>query len=382
MSRWKTIPWVLGVAALAVSLVAARLMNADTPVNPGAGGNANASKVPPAEKFTILGVADSATPVARVDSPAIMGMPALTIHKVLVEEGDAVEPGQVLVEFDPGSVVHKLTQAKKQLIAAQWKAVEAEAAKADHARKLELQKLAVDTAEKQAKHADDVYTRYSTEFERVLKARTKSLTEKTPLTEEEKERERGNDENLNKYSALVTDTKAKLEKERIDLKRLEAAPVDALVQQANATVEQVQAAVAEAEEMVESYKLKAQVAGTVEQLAAVPGMTFGQTARAPLMYLVPAGKRVVRAEVEAEFAYRIDSLKGKTVTICDHHNTTLTYTGTFRAVGSAFLPKRYGDTVFGNPSRVLECTIDVTDATPAGKPPLRPGQAVRVEFGK
>jgi multidrug resistance efflux pump len=377
--NWKTIPWVLGVALLAVSLVAARLMNADTPVN--VNPPPPKSSLPPGG-LTVLGWVDSLPTVPRIDSPGVMGMPALTIKKVLVEEGEKVEPGQVLVEFDTGSLPHKLTQAKKQLIAAQWKVVEAEAVKADHPFKLELQKLALDTAEKQAKHADDVLGRYKTELERVLQADTKGLTGK-PLTEEDKERRRSNDENLNKYTALVTETKANVEKQKIELKRLQAVPVEAPLQQANAVVEQIQAGIAEAEVMIESFKLKAQVAGTVEQVNAVAGMTFGATTRTPLLHLVPSGKRIVHAEVEAEFAYRIDSQRGKTVTICDQHDTTLIYTGTVVRVPSAFLPKRFGgDSLVGNSTRVLECTIEVTDPAPAGKPPLRPGQAVRVVFGQ
>jgi multidrug resistance efflux pump len=146
----------------------------------------------------------------------------------------------------------------------------------------------------------------------------------------------------------------------------------------------IRAKISEAKLMLESFKLKSQLAGTVERLAAVPGMTFGPTSHAPLMYLVPSGKRVVRAEVEAEFvnAHKIDAQKGQTVTICDHHDTTQSYTGTVLRIGQAFLPKRFGDTLLGSTNRVLECTIEIVETNQSGKPPLRPGQAVRVMFSK
>jgi hypothetical protein len=58
------------------------------------------------------------------------------------------------------------------------------------------------------------------------------------------------------------------------------------------------------------------------------------------------------------------------------------YTGTARRVSGAFLPKRFGaDGLVNNPTRALECVIDIADPTPSGRPPLRPGQPVRVTFG-
>jgi multidrug resistance efflux pump len=382
MIRKKALPWLLGVALLAFSLVAA-LRSADTPVNGSGGKAAPLVNLPVPVGPTVFGTVDTFPhPISPLNAPSVLGMPALTVEKVLVSEGDAVEPGQVLVEFAAGPFVHKLTQAKKQLLTAQWKAVEANAAKTDHAEKLALQKLAIETSEKQLNHAEDVYARYKTELDRVLETATKPLTDK-PLTAEEKERRRGTDENLIKYTALVTELKARVQKEKIELKRLEAVPIDAPVQQANAAVEQIQAAITEAEAQIESFKLRAQVAGTVEQIKVVPGTTFGPTTREPLMYLMPAGKRVIRAEVEAEFAHKIESYKGKSVTICEAHHSTHTYPGTVLRVSGAFLPKRFGgDALVANPSRILECTIEVADPTPAGKPPLRPGQQVRVVFGQ
>ena len=385
MTRWKAMPWLLGVALLAFSLVAAkRLLDADTPVNGGGGGGhpapANPGK-PPVGGLTVVGTVDSDPPVARIDAPGVIGMPALTVARVPVKEGDAVKEGDVLVEFDPSAFLHDLTAAEKELLIVQWKAVEAKAGKDDHAHKLELQTLAVDTAEKQFKQADDLLTKYKAEFERILAAETTPLGTK-PLTEEAKERRRGIDPDLNKYTALVTELKAKVEKEKIELKRLQAVPVDAPVAEVNAQAEAVQAKIAKAKAVIESFKLRAKMAGTVERLTAEPGMSFGPTTREPLLYLVPTGRRIVHAEVEAEFAHKIDAYVGKRVTVCDAHNFAHTYSGVAVRVGGAFLPKRSGGDGLVAPARVLECTIEVSDPSPAGRPPLRPGQPVRVVFGQ
>ena len=92
--------------------------------------------------------------------------------------------------------------------------------------------------------------------------------------------------------------------------------------------------------------------------------------------------RLVRAEVVPEFAHKLAGSEGRKVVIYDNDNFNLTYEGTVERIGEAFLPRRFGsqDMTNLNANRVLECTIRVTDPAPAGKPPLRHGQPVRVSF--
>ena len=69
------------------------------------------------------------------------------------------------------------------------------------------------------------------------------------------------------------------------------------------------------------------------------------------------------------------------MTIYDDTNFALTYEGTVRRVADSFLPKRGADVALTvSPTRVLEVEIDIADPAPAGKPPLRVGQPVRVSF--
>jgi hypothetical protein len=113
------------------------------------------------------------------------------------------------------------------------------------------------------------------------------------------------------------------------------------------------------------------------------GTTLGISSRDPALWLVPAGTRIVRGEIEAEFAHRVgDGLKGKEVTIADHTDPKLTYKGKVLRISDTFLPKRSSDGLLGNDTRVLEVRIEVVDAAPAGIPPLRVGQRVRVNLGQ
>jgi multidrug resistance efflux pump len=208
---------------------------------------------------------------------------------------------------------------------------------------------------------------------------------KTPLPEDQKEIRRQRDPDLLKANTVLASARIAVDAAKLKEKQAAAAAelLAADTERANAAVARVKAQVAKATAVIESYKLRAQVAGTVEQIGVTEGMAVGPTGRTPLLYIVPTGPRVVRAEVEAEFAHKIDSFVGKPVVICAGPNFADTYAGTARRVSGAFLPKRFGgDSLVGNTTRVLECVIEISEPTPADKPPLRPGQPVRVKFGQ
>ncbi len=178
----------------------------------------------------------------------------------------------------------------------------------------------------------------------------------------------------------------------VELKKAEQAALETakasvlvLVKQAEAGVKQAEAEVAKAQSAIDLCTVTAKTAGTIEQLTISPGSTLGISSRTPALWLIPGGSRVVRAEVEADFAHRVTpDLIGKEVTIFDHTDPKLTYKGTVRWIGGTFLPKRTaGDNpLAANDTRVLETVVEVADPSPAGKPPLRIGQRVRVSLGQ
>ena len=213
----------------------------------------------------------------------------------------------------------------------------------------------------------------------------------SPLTAEQKEERLKYSPELISLDNGVQQAKLNWDNEKSSFERLETAKIDVNGQLLNSAdldyrsaldeVEAVRAGIKKVEAVIEAFKLKALVDGEIECLMASDGMTFSPTTRTTMMYLVPTGPRVVRAEVEAESASKDYVKVGKTVTICDNSNFDLTYTGTVRRMSSTFLPKRFGaDALVASNNRVLECTIEVPNHKPAGKPPLRPGQPVRVIF--
>lgn len=386
-NRRRAVPWVLGVSLLAATLVVVgsggRLLRSND-ASPGAGdGGPKRNPAPPPVTggTTFIGTVDSEPSPAHVGPPAVSAL--ATVKEVKVTEGRDVKPGDPLVQFDDAIFKAKLEEAQAELGAARLDVKKAEVAKKNHGIQVSRQEAAVKVAEDMQKLAQDTYDialRQNDEALRILKITEKDGTTR-PLTAEEKAQRTRENFDLRKLEATVLEAKAKAADAKKLLTSLELDPVDIQLEQAAAKVCRLQATVKEAQAAVDACLVKADSAGVVEELAATPGMTFGPATRVPVLVLVPSGKRIVRAEVEAEFAAKVAGTEGKKVTITDHHKFDLTYEGVVRRVGTAFLPKRSADSALNlNPTKVLEVLVDVPDPTPPGRPPLRVGQPVRVTF--
>jgi multidrug efflux pump subunit AcrA (membrane-fusion protein) len=373
--KFQIIPWVLGVVLIVVSVAGSNsfLDSKDKKTAPPAG--------PPLQGGVIvLGTVDSDPQPVRVGPPGI-GMQVSTV-KVFVNDGDEVQVGDPLVQFDDGIFQAKLKQAQADLAAAEEIKAKAEAQKQIHEITLDRQQKAIDQAKEELKTAENAYRISLDKFEAILAAE-RNLTTGLPIPEAEKQKRRDENVDLIQLEGLVTAVKAKLADESKKLDSLRLNPVDQDVKSAEAQIAGSEAKILEAQTYIDDCLVKARRTGIVEHVFAAPGMTYGPSTRDPLLWLIPTGKRVVRAEVEAEFAYKVADKVGRRVTVFDHSNFSLTYDGVVARVGTAFLPKRtIEDTIVVNPKRVLECLIEVTDPNPPGKPPLRVGQPVRVIFGE
>jgi multidrug resistance efflux pump len=376
---------VLGVCAVAFSLVAAKQLMRSNESAAGGGAKPAAKGAPTATPtvpgLTTLGTVDAPNGIARVDAPALPALSGMTVVDVKVKNGQEVKVDDVLIQFDDSLFVEKVHQAHAELVAAQQDQLLAQKQIDDQPQLVKLQKLAVEKAQLDLKFATEALKRGNEQLER--RFQTNNPATLAPWTDAEKERERRDTPELLKGELAVESLTLAVTKEQTELERLQSKPIQSAKAMADAKVKRLEATEREAQAAVDACKLKARVPGVVEQVAAVKGMTFGPTTRTPAMYIVPAGKRIVWAEVEAEFAHKIDGQLGKKVTIYDSHNFSNGYEGIVARIGTSFLPKRgSADTFTTNATRVLECEIDVVDAAPAGKPPLRVGQPVRVVFGQ
>ena len=374
---FRLIPWLMGMVLLAVTLFGAnRYLRTEETAAP-------ADEKPridrSAEGLVVLGTVDSKPNRVHVGPPAIAAMSRL--EAILVNEGQTVKPGDALAHFDDDTLQAKLKQAQAGLAEAKLTKQKAEVQLPVQHLNVERQSASIQAIEQTHDELKKSLDVAEAEAKRTLD--TFRQPDGSPLAPELKADRLLNDPKLVELRIQVRNLSTKLTDERKQLEILKHNPVQLDVELAQAAIERYQATVEEAQAAIDASSVKAEVAGVVEQILATPGMTFGPSTQTPIMTIVPGPDRVVRAEVEAEYAYKIDGAVGESVTIFDQLNPSIHYPGTVVRVGTAFLPKRseVGRLTL-TPSNALECLIDVTDPNPPNMPPLRVGQPVRVRFGK
>jgi multidrug resistance efflux pump len=368
----------LGLAILIGSLIGARELthsgSSDASAKSGdAGPRSNGGPV-------VLGLVDTDPP------PVAYGLPPVlqsgTVTHVYVKDGDEITAAMIksgkdaLYEFDNSMQKADVKRAEAQVAYAHTKVNEAKELADQHAASIKNAKLAVELAEQNAELRASFYNLIDKKLETYYRT--------NKIAESEWKQRKKEDQEL--YKAQVEYTVAMNQKsvEEGKLEQLKAVNPQVKVKEAEASVEQAKAELAKAQSAVELCVVRAKMPGTIEQVSIGPGTTLGVGTRTPALWLIPAGPRVVRAEIEAEFAHRVGKdITGKTVTVSDHSDPKLTYTGVVRRVGSTFLLKRSNaENFLGGDTRVIEAVIEISDPTPANRPPLRVGQRVRVNLGQ
>jgi multidrug resistance efflux pump len=367
-----------GGVVLVGSLLGARLLG------PGGGGGTDSTgkAAPPAgggkeaAATVVLGTADSDPEPARHGLPPVLQ--SGEVVEVFVKQGDEVKAGAKLYRFDTTMLEQEVEAARLALARAGATAATARGAADQHAKKVDLQKQVVAGYEAQVKLALEAWRLGEHNLNEGLKAQG--------IPPEKWEERRKNDVKLYELYADHEAQRVKTAIEKATLADLEAAKgnqVDKLIAEADAEVRRYEGMVRKAEAAVRLCTVTAKVDGTVERVSVTPGDVLGISSRTPAVILIPAGPRVVRARVEAEFAHKIGSnQKGRVVTIHDFTDPRVTYQGRVRDIGGSFLPRRSNEgALIQNDTRALEVVIEVIDPAPAGRPPIRVGQEVRVNFG-
>ena len=367
--------------AVAVAVVVGSIVGARALTN-GGSGDANAKPADTAPRsaagLVVMGNVDTDP------SPVHYGLPSVLasgmIAKVHVKEGDAVKIDQPLYEFDATMQKADLRRAELSVEYARTKVAEAKELAAQHERLVEVTEAGVDAAKRKESQTAAYYRLVEKNLEEYYKA------EKYPQdTWAERKK---NDPNLYKANVDYDAAQGERKLKEADLKRLKAVDPQVKVKEAEAAVDQAKGEQAKAQSAVDLCVVRAKSAGTVEHLTISAGTTLGVGTRTPALWLIPAGKRVVRAEVEAEFAHRVspETHEGRAVTISDHTDPKLTYAGAVRRVPDTFMLKRNNaDSFLGSDTRVIEVLVDVTEEPnpqDKKKPPLRVGQRVRVNLGQ
>jgi multidrug resistance efflux pump len=369
------------LAVLAVLLVVGTLLGARY-LSPGSGGGGEPqpkSALPPASKPAsgpvVIGF------VGTDPEPATYGLPphmaSGQVEQVFVTEGQEVKAGDPLFAFDSKLPKAELDIAEKGLLKIRVEVARAKSGLDQYAKKVDLQRAVVKAAGRKVDLTAEAY--------KIAATNTRDfIMSSAPMTTPSKLQERLElDPALFKLRVDNETAQSERDLEQAKLADLEAANMKLPVEEAEAGVAQAQAVVAKAKVAVELCTVRAKVAGTVEQIHVSAGTTLGVGTRGTAVALIPSGPRIVRAEIEGDFAHRVGSdKKGKEVTITDHTDGKLVYKGVVEHIGGAFLKKRSGgDGLLTSETLVLEARVVVTDPNPTGKAPLRVGQKVRVNFG-
>jgi len=365
--------YVLGVAVVIGSAVGARALRAGGQQPEGV--RSAAPAVPTTTKVggpIVLGTVDSDP------SPVAYGLPPVlqsgTVAKVFVKDGQEVANDVPLYEFDSSILTRDLERASLAISQAENEVAKAEENKTQHVKKIEVLQQSLDAAKTKVSTATSLYNLIKRnlekgyELDKIDPALWKGKLDNSP--------------ELFKANADYVDAISMRDRLQAELDLLKAANVELLVKQARIAVDQAKAEKAKAETALSLCTVKSKGPGTIEQIKISPGTTLGIGTRDPALWLIPAGHRIIRAEVEADFAHRVTAtLIDKEVIILDHSDPKITYTGVVKRIGGTFLPKR-SESLIPSDTRVLECVVRVSDPSPAGKPPLRVGQRVRVNLGQ
>jgi len=296
-----------------------------------------------------LGYVDGEHGVAALDS-----LRPARVEAVLVKENDTVAAGTVLVRLENRLARGRLEEARAALDIARLAVEQVQRRPEEHRLRLAQQNATLKAAQKRLAAARQRSNYRRKLFETNLEAPEPSAEAAAHVAELEALCQA----ELDRLNEL------KLVDPSLERKRTE---VEVRVQEAR-----VQQAEAELHELT----LTAPQAGRILRILVRPGDLVGGPTHKPVVYFCPDGPRLVRVEVEQEFAGLLRP--GQDAEIRDDAANEATWHGRVRRVADWFGPQRV---VLDEPRpereiRTVECVIEVQ----TGDAPLRIGQRVRVRI--
>jgi multidrug resistance efflux pump len=275
------------------------------------------------------------------------------VTKVEVRETEAVNAGAVLLRLDDQLARLHLKEAEATLEAAKLQASQAQRLAEQHKFRMAQQRALIEAIRQRSAGAAHVL------------AHKRALENAKQLNHEE----------VATAEAAVREVEAMETAERAKLRELELSDPTVAVKQAQVEVDVRQAQLEQAGRGVEDCLLRAPSSGTVLRILVAPGDVLGAHARQPAVLFCPNEQRIVRAEVEQEFAQGVAVGQAASIQddiIADGPN----WHGRVLRVSDWYTHRRsiLQEPFQLNDVRTLECLI----ALDPGQPPLRIGQRVRV----
>lgn len=284
-----------------------------------------------------------------------------SVTEVIAFEGQSVKKGDVLLKVQDQPFVHKVAEAQAAVNIAEKQLVEARQSLDQFEEVVRAQQAVVLGHREKLAAAESKLA----EGERLLGILNNPKTGKIDIEAGRRE--------VNALRAVVTAEEANLE-------RIKKGRPDPKIDQSIKNVEMKKALLDQAREAFDRCSLKAPQDGLILQIQATVGTQFSAQPNHPAVIMAPNQSRIVRVEVDQEFASRITL--GAVAQIQDEFNNSgPTYVGKVLRIGEAFLRKRpeFGPEIItsNGDNRVLEVIVSLEDANPMPKL----GQRMRVNIG-
>ncbi len=278
------------------------------------------------------------------------------VTDVLVRDDEVVKAGTVLLRLDERPARFLVRQAEQDLKVAQSQLTDARKLPEQHRLKIAQQRQAIKAAHHRASAAQHIHTR-KLNLQKSQGGNTEDVQAAEDLAKEAQAAESAEEEKLRELQLLDPATQG------------ERAEADVAVKQAR--LEQAQFALAEC-------SLRAPADGKVLRVLVGPGEALAAQPKQPAVQFCPNTPRIIRAEVEQEFASRV--VLGQTASVQDDGNSGTEWRGKVVRISDWYTHRRsiLLEPLQFNDVRTLECIIQLD----ADQPTPRIGQRVRVLLGQ
>jgi multidrug resistance efflux pump len=313
----------------------------------------NAPTLPPTSSTPRRAVAIGHVDVESGVTPLYPVQPGRVV-KIDAIEGTAVKVGDALFTLDETLARLQVDEARAALEGSQVQQKNAGILAKQHAEKVAGQQQAVVAAQ------TDV------DLARVqLERARRRLENGTGATKED----------VRMAELAVQKAEAAVKGEQAKLAAVEALKPSIAVELADKDVAAKQAQLRKAEYALKECTVRAPFAGTPVRILTSVGETLGPNPRQPALYFCPNSPRIIRAEVEQEFADRVKV--GMAATVQDDSTGAGDWHGKVQRVSDWYSQRRsiLLEPLQFNDVRTLECIVTL-DPNQAGT--LRIGQRVRV----
>ncbi|MFO0949327.1 MAG: biotin/lipoyl-binding protein [Planctomycetota bacterium] len=274
------------------------------------------------------------------------------VEEILVKEDQHVTAGTPLVRLRSVLAKQNVAQAEAAVARAEVGLEQAKRAPADHKLRVQLQEHAI--AASQARL--EAQQRQVDKLERLLKINATA------------------DENLRSAQDQLREGKIQVDAEDVRIEQLKLERPAEAISIAESALADAKAQLAIAREQLARHTLVAPVDGIVLRVLVGPGETLGAQQREPAVWFCPNKPRIVRCEIEQEFANSVTPgmradvyLDGDDSTVCG---------GTVLRCSEWIARRRYlpEDPTLRIDARTMECLVQLDPK----ESPLRIGQQVRV----